>query len=354
MPMIYSGGFPVFRVTIESRATFVTEERATELVDYLLAHPRFAPDYFGEYEPLRRLTPRRLAEVIDAVMNRPKLQADPERVFSLVLFARTQAPRCSYEVRWDRLPHIAFSASFYRVEQEFVRDPAGLEEWLAFTFGLLRLHAAWYASFELPEEGAAKHVLTWRVQHPRVPGGVERRGAAGVFLEKGIPGIYWGTYFGPFYVDWFGRERFETLPCVAKRWLDTGGIFFTTAPTPFEWDTPQARQRQQAIKEQLGAEAFFDLEAVRQQVRALEPLPEGLDPERLLPPRRVQPFPFTVEPPRYRSIPEELAAARRHFTGQGYREVGVAGRTITFRDARGGILRVTVGPGGTVAYQPPG
>jgi hypothetical protein len=303
------------------------------------------------------LTPDRVEQAVSLLVNRTGQELDPERVLSDVHFERTRWPRCSYRVAWARLPHRAFEISWYIVEEDFIRAPDQLAEWLEFAFGLLRLHQAWYARLALDMEGLQKNFLTWRRQHPRAKDpqkGVEGARGVGIELERGIPGVYWGTYFGPFYVDWFGRERFETLPCVAKRWLDTGGIFFTTAPTPFEWDTPQARQRQQAIKEQLGAEAFFDLEAVRQQVRALEPLPEGLDPERLLPPRRVPPFPFTVEPPRYRSIPEELAAARRHFTGQGYREVGVVGRTITFRDARGGILRVTVGPGGTVAYQPPG
>lgn len=352
MPVVRYGEFPNFKVSIKSRATFDTEERAKEVVNYLLAHPRFAPDYFGEYEPLRRLTSRRITEAIETVMNRAGQKLNPERVFSEVLFQRTQPPRCAYLVGWDRLPHVAFSTSFYNVEKEFVREATGLEEWLAFVFGLLRLHEAWYAKFALPEESASKHELSWRVQHPRVQEGIERRSAAGVFLEKGIPGVYWGNYFGPFYVEWFGRAKFETLPCVEKRWLDTGGIFFTTAPTPFDWDTPEARQLQQAVKEHLGADAFFDIETVRQKVRALEPLPEDLHPDELMPSRRIPEFPFKVEAPRYKSIEEEIEEARRYFTGQGYEEIGVEGRTITFRDARGGILRVTVGPGGTVAYQP--
>ena len=117
---------------------------------------------------------------------------------------------------------------------------------------------------------------THRPPEYRVTG---RGGGIGVKLEEGIPGVFWGNYFGPFYVDWFGREKFDDLPCVEKRWLDSGGIFFTTAATPFEWNTPAARQMQQAVKDHLGREAFFDSETVIARVRQLEPIPDYSEPE---------------------------------------------------------------------------
>lgn len=346
---------PEFNVDIYSRAAFDTEERAKEVVNHLLSCLRFAPNRFGQYDPLRRLTLERVEQVVLLIMNRTGQERDPERVFSNVHFERTRYPKCSYRVAWARLPHRAFEISWYIVEEDFIRAPSHLAEWLEFAFGLLRLHEAWYARFCLDMEGLQKNFLTWRKRHLRAENpheGVEGARGVGVELEKGIPGVYWGNYFGPFYVDWFGREKFETLPCVEKRWLDTGGIFFTTAPTPFDWDTPEARQLQQAVKEHLGADAFFDIETVRWLIRELEPIPETMAPEQFQPPRRVPEFPFKVEPPRYKSVEEEIEEARRYFEGQGYTCVGVEGRTVTFHDGKGGILRVTVGPGGTVAYQP--
>ncbi len=346
---------PGLRTWIYSRATFDTEERAREIVRYLLNHPQFAPTHFGEYEPLHRLTSDRMEQAIAMVVNRAGQELDSERVFSMVLFERRRRPRCSYTLEWSKLPHEAFATSGYIIDEEFVREQGQLVRWLDFAFGLLSFHQAWYALLALGVETHKKNFLVWRTQHPRAKDpvrGVTTMRGVGVKLEKGIPGIYWGNYFGPFYVDWFGREKFETLPCVEKRWLDTGGIFFTTAPTPFDWDTPQARQLQQEVKKHLGADAFFDMETVRWLIRELEPIPEAMKPEQFQPPRRLPEFPFTVEAPKYKAIEEEIEDARRYFTGQGYEEVSVEGRTITFRDARGGILRVTVGAGGTVAYQP--
>ena len=171
---------------------------------------------------------------------------------------------------------------------------------------------------------------------------------------RAIPGVFWGNYLGPFYVDWFGRGKFDDLPCVEKRWLDSGGIFFTTASTPFEWNTPAARQLQQAVKEHLGEDAFFDSETVCARVRQLEPIPHNFRPEQFQTPRCLPAFPFTLRPPRNQRMPveEQLADACRAFEGQGYELIEEEGRTLLFRDDAGGMLRVTVGVGGSVEFLP--
>ena len=193
----------------------------------------------------------------------------------------------------------------------------------------------------------------WARAFPKIQGH-RQGGAVGVELERGIPGVYWGNYFGPFYVDWFGRKKIEELPCVEKRWLDSGGIFFTTAPTPFDWNSPVARQIQQAVKEHLGEDAFYDFETVRSCVRELEPMPNRIEPEQFQTPRRVPDFPFTVSPPHSQTKPieEQLAEARQEFESQGYALIEENGRTLLFRDESGGILRVTVGEGGSIEFLP--
>jgi|GEM_PF-1755498 len=346
---------PEFRTWIYTRTTFDTEDRARALVNYLLASPRFAPDHFGAYEPLRRLTPDRVEQTISLIVSRAKQERDPGRVLSITLFERSRHPRCNHDVSWARLPHRAFEISGYRVEDDFVRHAENLADWLDFVFGLLHLHEAWYALFALGVETHEKNLLTWRKQHPRAVDpakGIVKESGAGLELTESIPGVYWGNYFGPFYVEWFGRERLDTLPCVEKRWLDTGGIFFTTAPTPFDWDTPEARQLQQTVKEHLGADAFFDIETVRQVLAELEPIPEYIKPEQLQPPRRVPDFPFKIESPQRRSVEEEMEDARRYFEGQGFTFESVEESTMIFQDDKGGIVQITFGPAGKVEYWP--
>lgn len=239
-----------------------------------------------------------------------------------------------------------------------MRQAEQLEEWLEFAAGLLVRHEAWYARFTLEEESNAKNYLEWSTTGGHAPSPeyrvTGRGGGIGVALEEGIPGVFWGNYFGPFYVDWFGRGKFDVLPCVEKRWLDSGGIFFTTASTPFDWNTPAARQLQQAVKEHLGGDAFFDSEKVIERVRQLEPIPDHIEPEQFQSPRRVPDFPFTVTLPhsQIRPIEEQLAEARGAFEVRGYELIAEEGRTQHFRDEAGGILRVTVGVGGSVDFLP--
>lgn len=338
-----------------TRATFDTEERARKILDYLLRSPHFAPDRFGEYDPLRRLTTKTLDKAVSLIVNQIGQDLDPERVRSDVFFERTLSPKCDYRVAWERLPHVAFTLNWYHIEQDYVKQPELLSEWIEFTFGLIELQQAWYARFALGVEEDAKNLMSWWTQHPRARDpekGVENEGGVGIKLEKGIPGVYWGNYFGPFYVQWFGREKFETVLCAEKRWLDTGGIFFTTASTPFDWDTPEARQLQQAVKKHLGADAFLDIETVRQVLAELEPIPEHMEPEQFQPPRRVPEFPFKVELPRRKSMEEEAEEARRFFEGQGFTLVSFEERSLVFQDQKGNVAWVTVGPGGKVEYQP--
>jgi len=347
---------PRLSVAVYGRVTFDKYEHAKEIVDYLLAHPNFAPSRFGEYEPFKRITASNLEQAIELIVNQTGQKLDPDRIWSMVHFEQTSYPQFSGVVSWSKLPHSAFSRSFYSIEDSFVRKAKQLDKWLYFVQGLLGLHKAWYMSCALSEEGLKKNFLEWRSQHPRAKDptrGVGGASGVGLKLEQGIPGVYWGNYFGPFYVDWFGREKFETLPCTKKQWLETGGVFFTTAPTPFDWDTPEARQTQQAVKEHLGIETFFDMETVRRQVQELEPIPENMRPEHFQSPRHVPEFPFEITQPRRSSVAEEMKEAKRYFTEQGFMLVDQEGeRTLIFHDDKEDVIRVTVGHHGSVEYLP--
>lgn len=343
------------RVWIYSRATFDTEERANEIIRYLLAHPAFRPDRFGQSEPLRRFTEDKVGLAVAMLENRPGQDLNPERVLSSILFQRSKHPWCAYGLTWSKLPHRAFEMSTYRVEASYLRQREHLMGWLGFIYGLLAVHDAWYALFALEEETQFKNYLTWRTQHPRARDpayGVQSSRGVGLELTEGIPGIYWGNYFGSFYVNWFGKEAFEKLPYQAKHWLPSGGMFFTTAPTPFEWNTLEAVQLQQEVKATLGADTFFDIETVRQLVAEFEPIPDEMRPEAFQSPRRVPEFPFKVQRPERKSLEDELADAMRYFGGQGFSFEKKEGSTLTFQAKNGGVLRVTVGPGGGVEYFP--
>ncbi len=343
-----------FELLIYSRNAFDRVERAKELVDYVLTQPRFAPARATTHD-LYSGRASQWDEQMDRSLD--KLVPNVERPWSECIFERSRYPSCKFIVIFGLSPSEPFSISNYRTEERFVRKAVGLEDWLDFASGLLYRHQAWYAAFYLSEEWHAKNYLAWRALYSIVcdrKETLERKAVVGSELEKCVPGVYWGNYFGPFYVDWFGREKFEDLPCVEKLWLDGGGIFFTTASTPFDWNTNEARQLQQAVKEHLGQNAFFDCETVLARVRQLEPIPRYMEPEQFQSPRRLPDFPFTIDPTysQPRPLEEQLADARQTFESHGYTLIEEDECTLLFRDESGGKLRVTVGEGGSIEFLP--
>ena len=106
------------------------------------------------------------------------------------------------------------------------------------------------------------HELDWNVKNYF---GVETKVASGRFvvtgglrLQEGLPGIYWANFFGPIYVDFFGREKFLTVPAYHKEELPDGGFLVLTAPSPLDYDRPEVRVLEEAILDHLGRDAFFE------------------------------------------------------------------------------------------------
>jgi hypothetical protein len=131
-----------------------------------------------------------------------------------------------------------------------------------------------------------------------------------------------------------------------------GGIFFTTAASPFDWETVEVRRLQQAVKEHLDADSFFDMETVQLVLSELGPIPENVQPEQLQPPRRIPEFPFKVEAVKRKSPQEEAIEARHYFESQGFILVREEAGALIFRGKKGGITRITFEPEARIEHFP--
>jgi hypothetical protein len=341
---------------IRGRAVFNAEERATPLLKYLLQAGVFAPQYWGGLPPLRkRFTKETLPQAISLLVNRVGQETDLNKSSGEISLERRKRPEVSCRIEWIRGAHTPFSKPFYYIEEEYTEDVGHLEAWLAFCWPLLGFHDAWFAAVCLDREWEDHNVLTYQKRRlPDWPDGYKVQHGVGTELQKGVPGVYWGTYFGPYYVDWFGRERFDTLPCVDKQELPTGGIFFTTAPTPFDWSEPETQAMQRSVMDHLGADAFFDMQALRAKMTAIgEPFTESFDPRQLIPALQVPEFPFAHEmEEQERSREEKIEEARQYFESRGYSLVNIEGDTLLFRDGKGGITKVDIGAASRVEHWP--
>lgn len=339
---------------ILGRAVFDTEERARPVLEYLLQAGVFAPQYWGGLPPLRkRFTRENLSKAISLLVNRAG-QVTPDKPSGEIWMERRKQQKASYRIEWIRGPFTPFSKPFYHIDGEYIQEPNHLDAWLDFCWPLLGFHDAWFSAICLRREWEDHNVLVykkWRL--PDWPDGYKVQHGTGTELQKGVPGVYWGTYFGPFYVDWFGREKFETLPCVEKQELPTGGIFFTTAPTPFDWNKPETRAMQRSVMDHLGADAFFDMQSLRTKMAAIgEPFPETFDPRELIPPHRVPDFPFDEVEKREKSREQKIEEALRFFENQGFNLECIEGDVLLFRDSEGGVTKIDIGAVSKVEHWP--
>ena len=77
-------------------------------------------------------------------------------------------------------------------------------------------------------------------------------------LDEGLPGIYWANFFGPTYIDFFGVDKFLTVPAHYKEKLADGGYLLLTSESPFDYDQTKVRKLEEKIINHLGREAFFE------------------------------------------------------------------------------------------------
>ena len=80
----------------------------------------------------------------------------------------------------------------------------------------------------------------------------------GVWLGEFLPGIYWVNFFGLAYVNFFGKDKFVSLPTYYKEELSDGGFMILTAQSPFDYNKSETEKLEKDIIAHLGSDAFFD------------------------------------------------------------------------------------------------
>jgi len=76
-------------------------------------------------------------------------------------------------------------------------------------------------------------------------------------LERCLQGPYWANFYGPEYVEMFGKKKVETMPCYKLEWLPDGGALVLLCENPFDFDTEENRKKAKAIKKHLGRRYFY-------------------------------------------------------------------------------------------------
>lgn len=122
----------------------------------------------------------------------------------------------------------------------------------------------WITSYQ---DEIEKHFITFQEPIGRVEMFV------GIDPGETLPGIYWGTYFGPWAIKKIGRQKFAKIPVGTIEHIDAGILLFAY-PTCRLVATHEGHQCEEKIKACLGKELFFDKNAL--DIESLRHPPEDM------------------------------------------------------------------------------
>lgn len=78
-------------------------------------------------------------------------------------------------------------------------------------------------------------------------------------LRRYVPDVYWATVFGPAYVDLFRRDHLLATPAArVEEWDEAVYVQLTGEIDEFVRDGSEAGALREAVKDHLGADAFYD------------------------------------------------------------------------------------------------
>lgn len=182
-----------------------------------------------------------------------------------ILLKRISSPKYDLDFSGQRMKLLVKNQLDMNIENQLFEEPKGVQSFLQFANAL-------YDSVR-PAYGYAAHRKDYLAKNMQITypshGNVSRVETwVGRDLSKCMRGIYWANWFGPIYVDFFGRKRMESAPCFWKENLPDGGYLILTSATPFEYDNPDVKAMEQALREHLGVDAFYDISAPHRLTRS--------------------------------------------------------------------------------------
>jgi hypothetical protein len=221
------------------------DEDLQSLVLLLDSYDVFRPDRWGPYEPMKFKFSKNEMDNIQA-----RWKTGP----GLGLMFGKQNSRFSLSI--DKNLHIkrpnvitVFLEDEFFIEEEqaevFLNFAKQLFEWGNVIYG--------YACHRLDFERKNKLPIPTRIEGKLIATG-------GMDIRHSLPGVYWANFFGSQYIDWFGKNIFNTVPSYTQTDLPNNGRLLLTSATPLDYVDNAVLARELALKKHLGGDAFFNVQ----------------------------------------------------------------------------------------------
>lgn len=233
----------------------------TSLLQFLkwlndISEGRWRPERYNSAEPVRYpYSPIRITEVVDKWIK--------ENIG--MILKRLSPPKYEMDFTGQRNRLLVKNQLTIYLDTMLFKESQSVDGCLEFLNALYAvLRPVWGYSVHRKDYLAKNLQITYRDE-----GNVSRVETwLGRDLSKCLSGIYWANWFSPAYVEFFGRERLESAPCFKKKCLPDGGYLILTASTPMEFGTSETKHVEHALREHLGADAFFDIRMPHRPMRS--------------------------------------------------------------------------------------
>ena len=234
------------KISLKSTHDWSSVANAQALVDALVA----AGDYWVP-EKLDRKEPERFAFDTQDLQQLIELWTSEVR---WVFLKRRKPYPVSLVIRMFAREDQKFNELTGGVDERYFKDQTNVERLLVGARHLYDWGGATHAFLAHDQDWNDKNYLG----APTRLGSGKITSTGGLWLEDGLPGIYWANFFGPVYVKFFGVDKFRTVPAFHKEELKDGGYLLLAAESPLDYARPEVRALERKIIDHLGRDAFFD------------------------------------------------------------------------------------------------
>lgn len=254
-------------ITLTTNHNLCTVEKAQSVYRLITRHLNLAPVKYGECEPLRKIF-----SVDDEGFVRDWYSQN-DSAFGSMIWERTKKPNIDGMATFGKGKYPEFNRISWMLPlenfnsyEEFLNDVAEFFGHNEFLFGRICLKDEYYKNNILKDTTFFYNKQGEKILHP--PGSTSPILPVGLNLRKHIPGLYWRTFFGKVYVDWFGKEKIITTPAYSILELPKDAVCLQMYEKPEMFEESNVEDVIKKAKNHLGEEAFFDKADLERETKA--------------------------------------------------------------------------------------
>jgi hypothetical protein len=214
------------------------------------------PRRWGEYQPFTiEASAAQYADVIELWA-----MAGKQELMGLMGYSRTSGLHVDFMLSPTKRPHEVY----YFFAQKLIQTSTKVQRSLQLFSRWVSILRPDFARFSAENEWVAKNV---RREYVESDGSINPWKVFANDITKGLPGVYWCTYFGPVFAEWIGTKKFTRAPWPFVEQIGDGYLL-RRSDGPENWQKEAERDR--ALIAHLGRGRFFDINSPKRKLNRLK------------------------------------------------------------------------------------